>query len=239
MGALAGPLILAGGSIAGSLIGRRGGTPEPSALEQEGILRSFGQAGRLGQAGRDFTGAGLAQTSQAGSFFSNLLSGNRGALLSATAPERNATISSFRGAEQNLRERGGRSGTEALASQLLSRDRAAALAGTTQGVRAGAATSLANIGLGQSQLGLGATANAGNLFQGLAATQQAGRLGAANIDANRQAGGGQLGGFLFDVLQNTKGKGGGGSFRPGPGTIEASPPISGIPSPIGTPLPPL
>lgn len=228
MGAAAVPIALAGSSILGGILSRGGGKSEPTAQEKRGIESSFGQAGILGQAGGDFTGRGQRDLNTSSNFFNTLATGDRGALLRATSPEQQAITSSFRGSEQNIREQG-RGGTRDLALAQLSRDRGAAQAGLLPQIRSNAAAQVGQLGLAGSQIGLGATANAGNLFQGLAATSQAGRLGADQIAAGQQQGGGQLGGFLFDILNNSQSGGSkGGGFTPGPGTIEARPP-GGIP----------
>ena len=231
MGAAALPLLTtAAGSGLGFLTRPR--TPKPSALERQAFEESIAtsQANRTGQ--QNLRRIGLPAITQATDFFGNLASGDPSRLAAAAAPEQQAIASSFRGAEQNIRETG-RGGTRDLALQLNARDNAAAQASVVGPLRSNAASQLANIGIPTATAGVGRP-NFGQVGSSLGDLRL---RGSALQGAQQTQAGGSLGNFLFDLAQNQGTKAAPGGFKPGAGTIEGRPPTFGGTFGFGSPGP--
>ncbi len=194
MGVAAIPAALAGGGSLLSFLGRPR-VPEAGGLEsrafEEQIAASREQRGGL----RGLRNIGLPALGQARDFFGNIVSGDIGAAL---APEQNAIASSFRGALQNVNERG-RGGVADLTRQNLRRDLVAEQARIVGPIRSNAAAQLANIGIPTATAGTGAVSGFGQVGGAL----QTGRIQQAGLQAvlGQQAGR-SAGNFISDLVQN-------------------------------------
>ncbi len=205
MSAAALPFIGRGAAAIGAgLFGRRSAqkATTPSAGEQAALGSATGAATRLGALSGQLGQQSLQAFGQARRFFGNLVGGNRGQLLQATAPERGQITGFFRGAERSVRSQA-RGGTRDLELARLSRDRAGALSGLVPAIRTSAAGTLGNLGLGGAGTAVSGQAASGGIFSNLLGTQQRGRLGGAGI--SRQAGS-DVGRLISDLLgQGNKG----------------------------------
>lgn len=182
-------------------------------------LESEGQGAR--QLGTGWMG-------QAAGYYMPLVSGARGGMSAALAPERGQITDIYRGARKGLDRSGMVGPGRDVAEAELARDQAGKLAGLAPAARAGAAAALAGMGGQQVGAGLQLSGLGGQAAgQALGARQAQGNntLGAAGLlqhRADQERGraadtGMAAGGFLFDALQAQRGKksGGGANLSPG------------------------
>lgn len=170
----------------------------------------------LGEAQKSLTGASSAYN-QVGSYLSPILSGSRGAVNQALAPDLAAITDTYRGAGKAIENSGMRGGTRDLANAELNRDRAGKLALLPSQARASAASGMMQVGEGRAGVGATQAGAAGNLFgQATQAKQGAtsgyGTLfGGALRQQEQQKGrnseaGGAIGSMIFDAVKSKGGK---------------------------------
>jgi hypothetical protein len=191
-----------------------------SATDLSKFSGTLGNAGTafLGDAQKNFGKAGTSFDA-AGSYFSPVLSGSRGAMDAALAPERAGITDTYRGAGKAVESM--RGGTGDLARAELNRDRAGKLALLPSQARQTAATGMLQVGQGRGNL---ATAQAGTgtgIFGQATGAKAASAQAYSNLfsGANRQSetqaaygnqSGGAIGSMIFDALKSGGKKVGGG-----------------------------
>lgn len=194
-----------------------------------------GQAGGfLGDSRSTLQSAGQAY-GQAGSYFSPLLSGSRGAMDQALAPDRAAITDTYRGASNALS--GMRGGQRDLAQAELNRDRAGRLSLLAPTARAGAAQGMLQVGQGRTGVG-GTQGGIGTSLAGQSVAAHGGATspysslyqGAQQQDLARQhyanQSGSAIGSMIFDAMKASGGRKAGGSA--------GAPSLAGGAPPVGT-----
>lgn len=175
----------------------------------------------LDQSQKSLTQAGGAYN-QVGSYLSPILSGSRGAVNQALAPDLAAITETYRGAGKAVEQSGMRGGTRDLANAELNRDRAGKLALLPSQARASAATGMMDVGSGQAGVGATQAGAASNLFGNATAAKQGatGAYGTLFHGANQQqalmqqrtmGSGNAIGSMIFDAVKSKGSKGGGGT----------------------------
>lgn len=163
-------------------------------------------AGQLGLQ-RELFASGAPMLNQAGSYWTTLLRGSRGAMSQATAGPRSAINDQYRGAATNLERSGVRGGVKDVSLAELSRDRAGKVAALTSGVQPAAAQNLSEIGGKFLGVGSQAGSTGAGLYSSLmGSTQQAAQYAGQNAGQAGSA----FGSLLFDLLKSKYGQGGSG-----------------------------
>lgn len=175
----------------------------------------------LGGAQKQFTSANNS-LDQSANYFSPLLRGNRAAIDQTLAPERAGITETYRGAGKALEQSGMRGGTRDLASAELNRDKASKLALLPSAARAGAATSMMQLGEQQGQLAGTQAGTGAGLFSAATTAKGTGLQGYSTLlgsaDArdyiqgqNAQKAGTGIGSMIFDAMKSKKKKASDGS----------------------------
>ncbi len=188
---LAAPLI---GSLASSGLGALLGRSSPTALEQQ-VLNKDAASQNLGfQTGQNLIGMGTGAVQQPINYWSSILSGNRGMMTSALAPEISQIGQGYQQAgrtSQALMPRGGPS-AEVLGNMPFQQQRDVST--LFQQARPQAAGALANLGTGL--LGQGANALYASTAAGRDILQQQ-----QNLRLQQQQRGTQIGAGRFSMFQ--------------------------------------
>lgn len=178
----------------------------------------------LGQSQKSLSAAGGAYD-QVGSYLSPILSGSRGAVNQALAPDLAAITETYRGAGKALEQSGMRGGTRELATAELNRDRAGKLALLPSQARASAASAMMDVGTGHAGVGATQAGAAGNLFNAAthAKTGTTNAYGTLFHGANQQqdllqrrtqGSGSAIGSMIFDAVKSRGGKSKGAGTPP-------------------------
>jgi hypothetical protein len=128
----------------------------------------------------------------------------------ATAAPRAAITDVYRGAERSVEKSGVQGAAKDVQMGELNRQRAGQIAGLTTGVQPAAADRLTDIGQTQTGQGAPMIGEAGSIYSNLLGQ------GAANRVYGRGEGekaGTGVGGFLFDIMNSSLGKGSGGTNK--------------------------
>lgn len=212
--AAATPWILGGlgaASVGSSLLRGR-----PSSSERAALEAATAATQQARQQGAQLFQLGFPPLQRTGTFFSRLLSGDRGVL----APEAAEITERAAGEARTLEQLGVRGGARDVALADVARRQSTALANLLPQARLGAAGSLANLGLGTVGAGQAGTGQAATAFAQLLQSLQRARLGQAELGLQA---GRDIGGLIFDLLLATQGRQAGrfGSAIPG---LIATPP---------------
>lgn len=191
-------------SLGGSLIGKM--TGGPGKAEKSLMNEQIATARQARGQGSTLFNAGMPLLNQASSYYRALLSGNRGALTQALAPEIGAITDVYRGAEKGLERSGVRGAQRDMAEAEIGRERAGRIAGLVPALRPQAAQSLGQLGQFATGQGTATTSGAGSLYGSILSGQRDDRR---HADEQGSAFGAGLGGLVADVMKNqgTKGKG--------------------------------
>ncbi len=202
--AVAAPYIVQGVGALGSWLGSR---KAGKRNEEESTALSGAQGAATGM---EAAGSSLLQkVQQPANYWGSLLGGDRAKMAQATAPARSSILDTYRGAERGLERSGVRGAQRDVAISELIRDRAAKVAGLTQGVQPQAAQALTDIaGMGTPLL-----ANSASIWGNLLGQATQNRQ---NADQVKREGGASAGRYLFDLASslataygNRSGSGGG------------------------------
>lgn len=204
---------------------------QSSASDLSGFGNKLASTGSplLGDAQKSLTGASSAYN-QVGSYMSPILSGSRGAMNQALAPDLAAITDTYRGAGKAIENSGMRGGTRDLATAELNRDRAGKLALLPAQARANAASGMMDVGQGKANVGATQAGAGGNLFgQATSAKQGAtsgyGTLFGGALQQQQQQQGqnsqaaGAIGSMIFDAVKSKGSKGGKGYNPMSAGTV--------------------
>jgi len=221
------PLIASGiSAVGGAISAKKKSNAQKKAMAADAPLRTAQTAGaqQQQQQGAQLFQTGMPLVQQSGDFYSRLLTGDRAALRSTTAPERSEITDIYRGAESNLDRSGVRGASRDVASANLARDKAGRLGNLAPMMRAGAAGSAAQLGLsasGAGQQGLAASMGSLDALMGRSLNQQQLQFQQGEANANRSAQFGEDAGMMLTdfikAYQNrgassTPGVYGGGSY---------------------------
>ena len=216
------PWIVKGGAMLGGwLAGRKA---QSSAMqrspEELAALNSATSAGNsLLQQGQNFQRIGLPGVQQGMSYYQTLLNGNRAMMSQATAGPRASITDTYRGATRNLEHSGVVGAARDQATAELNRDRAGKIASLVTGVQPAAASALSEMGSNLIQAGGNQVGAAGSLFGNLLNQGYNNRVYARS---EGEKAGSSIGSFLFDILNGSFGKkGGGGGLYSSPSTSYA------------------
>jgi len=208
----------AGIPLAASFLGKKLSGPSPQqraamtgtqqAGEQVGAMAPplMQQGTDLTQQGGGYLRQGSNDLSQAGRYYSNILS-NRRAATNALAPEMTTAMDFYRGAGQKV-QRTMRGGSRDYAQAELDRQKVGQLASYLPQARAGAAQGMERIGSAQGALGGTAIGGGASLTgQGVNAASNAAYINsglfnqATQLQQQQGAGGKAFGSLLYDIAQ--------------------------------------
>ncbi len=220
------PLAMSALPLLGGLFGKKSSGPSKmgqASLDslQQAQGKGMDLANQASMRANPLLGGGTSALGQGTDYFSDLLSGNRGRMTAAVAPELDEINTQFQGA-RNAIAGGPRGGGRSSALAQLPGQQASAQARLLMGIRPGAANSL--LGAGQAQLGAGSSLlNAAT--QGLYAGTNAGK---SILDYDLQAQeakrkqSGALGGGIFDFVKGLPGIFAGGGKTGDPSMMPGS-----------------
>lgn len=200
--------------------GAKGLQDSASTLSGTGAQLGARAGGFLGDAQQSLTRAS-GSVGAASNYFSPILSGSRGAMDQALAPDRAMITDTYRGAERGLRDV--RGGTGDLARAELNRDRAGRLSLLGPSARASAANGMLQVGGAQGQIGATQAGVGTNLFGQSVSAHQGAANAQGNLfsggnwrDAQNQAGNREsssaIGSMIFDAIRSRGSKPGGGNL---------------------------
>jgi hypothetical protein len=213
-----------------------------SMEQQAGMLNKTGTG--LMQQGAGYTGQGMNDLTRVAGYYSPMLSGSRGALDQALAPETAAITDAFRGGEKALQRSNIQGAQRDMAQADLIRDRAGQIGLLRPQARAFAAQSMADIGrtrvgagLDTTQTGAGLMGQAGGLYGDIYRGERGSGDSAYAADAayrgrENEAFGRGMGSLMYNVI------GGFGQGKGAPLPTTGRPPIyAGYPTapPINRP----
>lgn len=210
------PWAIKGASLFGGMLmgrGAQGAAQKRSPEESAALGGAQNAAGTLTSQGNALMQQGAPMTSQAGNYWSTLLSGNRAQMAQATAAPRAAITDTYRGAERNLERSGIRGATRDVARAELGRQRAGQIAGLTTGVQPFAAQQLGEMGASTTRTGASLAQGAGSIWSSLLGQGFQNRTYARG---EGEKAGSSIGSLLFDILSGTIGKKFGGGGDPDP-----------------------
>lgn len=222
------PWVIQGGAaLGGALLGKKAQSSAMKRSPEEAAALSGAQGGAkdllsggksLIASGQQTTQQGLNTLQQPAGYWSRLLGGNRAAMAQATAAPRAAITDIYSGAQRGLERSNVRGAARDVASAELNREQAGKIAGLTTGIQPAAAGALSDIGTNMAEVG-GRTSAIGGSLAGQGANIWGNLLGQGfqNRTYGRWEGekaGTSIGGFLFDLLSGTLGKGKIPTIRP-------------------------
>ncbi len=141
--------------------------------QQKALLgQTTGLAQQQANQGRQLFNFGMPLLGQSADYYSRILTGDRGAMRSALAPETGAIRDTYTGAQRNLERSGIVGAQKDVASADLARQEAGQLGGLFPAARRSAAEALTGLGGTGVSGGVGATAGAGSLFNSLLSGQR-------------------------------------------------------------------
>ncbi len=224
MAAAALPIAMGVGSLASGLFGKKSAkkteqiASTPTAGEQAASAGGFKTAGRLGGMGDALYSQGTGSLGRATSYYETLLGrGGRGAMESAVAPAAESITDLYGGVSRNLEGSNVRGGVRDMALAEADREKTGKIARLTAGMQPMAASALGDIGKFQSATGVGATGQAGGLYDALLgkglSSRSLGLTGRLHAEDARGQTGGDIGQMLFTLLASGAGKGGSGGGK--------------------------
>lgn len=207
------PWAIKGASIAGGIFA--GKKAQQSAMkrspeEQAALSGAQNAAGTLATQGTNLLNQGTPLMNQAGNYWSTLLNGNRAQMAQATAAPKASITDTYRGAATGLERSGVRGAQRDLATSELARDQASKIAGLTTGIQPMAAQQVQGIGSDFLHAGQGLTQTGGQIWSNLLGQGTANRVYGRSEGQNF---GSSMGGLLFDILNGSFGKMGGGGGK--------------------------
>lgn len=223
------------GSLFGGLFGKKSAkkteqiASTPTAEERSAEAGASGAAGKLGGMGSTLYSQGAGSLGTYESYLRTMMGkGGRGAMESATAPAKESIEDLYGGAGRSLEGSYIRGGTRDLAKAEIDREKYGKIARLTAGVQPQAAAALGDVGKFQTATGVGATGQAGGLYDRLLGkglqSRGLGLSGRLQAEQARGKTGGDIGSMLFSLLASGAGKGGGKKASSGiPGVIGQGP----------------
>ena len=213
MGFLAGPIgsaIIGGGIKLGSKLFSRGKSKDMTSVEQGTLNDAMATARQTRDMGGTLFGTGAPLLQAASNYWQKLLTGDRNALLEATAPERLSIERNFEGVDRGIKYGPLRGGARDMAQAEADRVKAGQIGSLVPAARAQAAAGGAQLGLSAAGAGVNANSAASQLFTTLYGTQERTRqYEQERSDRRSDALGGEIGSILTDLLSGfTKSKGG-------------------------------
>jgi hypothetical protein len=166
----AGPVLTQGaGAIIGGMVAKKAqqGALQRSPEEAAALKGAMGSAGSLGKQGTSMMQEARPYVSQPASYYQTLLHGNRGAMAQATAAPRAALNDQYRGAQQNITQRGVRGAARDQQMGDLNRQRAAGVSALTTGVQPYAADQLSKLGTQMQATAAPMAGQAGTIYANL------------------------------------------------------------------------